>query len=765
MMAPIRWVLLAAAVFAPSASLALDPPHDPANGINCIDCHTPHAADGASITRADGNPNLCMTCHVPGGLADLRPFNDSDQALPGVSGTSHRWDSGPAGHVTVGSGNTSSGSVRSGGAFAGRIERRLTLVIAAAGDAGAATFDWSDDAGNAGTGLPTGDDIPVIDGLRLRFEDGPSTPSFVAGDAWTLDVRTDLRHPSFDDAFEKPMAQRLAGVERLPDRSFDTTWASIVCSACHDQHSQEGEPFDPLSPPFLGDGTGEGRHFQRQHNDANQMCKVCHSARDVDSAALGSHPVGVALPPGGAFQTPPSLPLGDLSQVECLSCHSPHYATSGAANGGLGDGYLLRDSMGEVCYECHTLADRATGSHLSTTSGVLWPGGQYGSSFPAHDAAKRGWCVNCHWPHGWPDDDAPASDYSRLWVERYDESPIPGADPDDAEDLCFTCHDGNPAATDIRTQFAKGTNGADIFHHPVTDSEQAPGRGVECVDCHNPHRARADNKLAGATGVDLFGDPVGPGTANDRDVVQAEVSNKRTDFQPGGSAYHPVMAPGKNQSANLAAQLLGGLTTSSTIECTDCHNNEATADVTGPASGSGQSPKGPHGSTFPTIRRAAYWSALRGPQEWNRNNFALCFLCHDPAKLVEARRFRDGAATNFYDDEDGKDNLHWVHLEDRADKSRAACKNCHYNVHANASATNTQYNVDGVVTTTPPPGVKTHLVSFSPDINPIGGRAQPEWRINTATRTRRCYLSCHGETMDGLVYRPDNGGDDIATSP
>ncbi|RMF86140.1 MAG: hypothetical protein D6736_15810 [Nitrospinota bacterium] len=149
---------------------------------------------------------------------------------------------------------------------------------------------------------------------------------------------------------------------------------------------------------------------------------------------------------------------------------------------------------------------------------------------------------------------------------------------------------------------------------------------------------------------------------------------------------------------------------------------------------------------------------------WDQNNFALCFNCHDVNKLVLARRWDDGASTNFYDDIDGKDNLHWVHLVDRVDKSRAVCHNCHYNVHSNVEATNTQYRIDGVLYTTPPSHVHTHLINFSPDVQPFGGRTKPEWWINTTTRERRCYLRCHGSEMDGLQYRPDRG-DDNPTFP
>ncbi len=33
-----------------------------------------------------------MSCHTPGGQATAEPFNDAMQAVPGVEGTSHRWD-------------------------------------------------------------------------------------------------------------------------------------------------------------------------------------------------------------------------------------------------------------------------------------------------------------------------------------------------------------------------------------------------------------------------------------------------------------------------------------------------------------------------------------------------------------------------------------------------------------------------------------------------------------------------------------------------
>jgi hypothetical protein len=72
----------------------------------------------------------------------------------------------------------------------------------------------------------------------------------------------------------------------------------------------------------------------------------------------GSHPVGFVYP-GGDDEYPPAGELASLlikdGMVECMTCHAPHGADSGGANGGDGDGMLLRDVNDEtLCQTCHT---------------------------------------------------------------------------------------------------------------------------------------------------------------------------------------------------------------------------------------------------------------------------------------------------------------------------------------------------------------------------------------------------------------------------
>ncbi|HEY5762712.1 MAG TPA: cytochrome c3 family protein [Rhodocyclaceae bacterium] len=794
--------LFAAALLAGATmqALALDPPHDASRNIQCITCHMLHGSPGGTLNRVAGNANVCLSCHVPTGQAAARPFAAAGQALPpeprptgwtAGSGISHRWDSGPSGHVKPVSGNTSTGHIASLGSFTGRIEETYTITIATAGTVGTATFDWSSLRDGSGSAVVTAPSVGIgSKGLSLAFANGSGTPSFRSGDQWLLRARTDLRLPDQFDVFERQLWQRVMR-EELPDR---TTLGDpkVVCSTCHDQHSQKHQPFDAAAPIFLGAGTGWistgiGRHLQRQPNENNQMCKVCHSARNVASAAAGSHPVGVAIP-GGDFQSPAGVPLSAELRVECMSCHAPHYTDSGGANAGNGDGFLLRTRINDLCFECHTNADRANGAHFNTTTGALWGGSKEanGTQFPRHQAGMRGACVNCHWPHGWPDRNAPAQDYPRLWVERYDVDRTTKTDGADGELLCFACHTApsggvpaTPATSNIQAEFARGSALAsatgDVFRHPVNDVEQQNGnnglRVVECVDCHNPHKARANDRHAGVSGVNLAGTTLPAGSSLQQQEVcfkchgdtfnsaRPNASNKRLDFNTSAanSGYHPVTQAGRGQSANLAAQLLGGLTTASTIRCSDCHNSSAFSGAVGTIADSPAVTVGPHGSEFAPILRADFGRNYTSTG-WNNANATLCFGCHDQTMLL-ARDRGSGARTNFYGG--GRDNLHWYHLENKGVTS--SCMSCHFDLHSNRTASNTQYRVvDGATQTylgtAPPPNVKTHLVNFAPDVTGASF-ALPRWQINTANGVRTCDLACHGDggKMDPVSYGPTTG--------
>ncbi len=331
-------LLLLAALggFAAAPLFALDPPHHFPAAIKgpCNECHKLHKAPGGVLTSVAGNANLCLSCHVAGGQAAAKALADSDQALPApglptgtsAAGTSHRWDSGVSGHLAKDAANTSTGKVASGGAYTGRYPKTYTLTITTAGNVGTAQFSWSATTPPGGSGGPltiaasatpgVSQPIALDEGVSVTFTDS-GNPSFLASAKWYVYVRPDLTQPT-----ATAMALRIES-------------GKIMCSTCHDQHSQAREPFDPAAPAYGGAGTGAGRHFQRIADDTNQMCTDCHTARNVTSSTSGSHPVAVSRS-GGEYQNPTALPLDKtLGKVRCSTCHDVHYAPKT-------DGSLLR---------------------------------------------------------------------------------------------------------------------------------------------------------------------------------------------------------------------------------------------------------------------------------------------------------------------------------------------------------------------------------------------------------------------------------------
>lgn len=653
-----------------------------------------------------GNGNLCLSCHVVGGLAAAYPFVAADQAMPSpglppgmpASGTSHRWDSGAAGHIEPDAGNTSVGEIVPGGVFSGRLPKTYTLTVIASGDVGSAVFSWSDTLGGGGTGLSSGVDVALDEGVTVSFVDGTSPPSFVAGDVWRIFVRTDLRAPT-----TAAMSGRLDN-------------GRAMCSTCHDQHKQVRAPFDATAPPYGGAGTGEGRHFMRVDNDEGNMCNDCHVDRVVTTSIDGSHPVDILVPGSGGTQPPAGLPLDPNDRVVCMTCHQVHDSPAD-------DGSLVRiPNRTSLCVECHTLADTATpASHFDPGSaGALWPGGQYGSTFPAiTDPSQTATCANCHQAHGWPDTADPATDYPRLQVDL-------------EEDLCFTCHDGSPASADVRTDFQKAS-----FHpvgmasevHQAGEPATVTVRHVECEDCHGPHDAvsrvdipgpaasprPASGPLTAVRGVNLAGNEVSPASyeyelcfrchADSPNLPAAPTqrqfpeSNLRLEFNGSMASYHPVAVQGTNPSVPSLITT-NGWDETSLMSCTTCHNNDD-----GPAAG-GTGANGPHGSDWPSLLERRYDTGDN--LSFSQARYSLCFKCHSWSSLSSGTSFDD----------------HNKHVSGE----RTPCNVCH-DPHASANP---------------------KLINFDTSVvSPYNGTLE---YVSTGTHNGRCTLRCHGKNHNNYTY-------------
>jgi predicted CXXCH cytochrome family protein len=690
---------------------AQDAPHSSARGLTCMTCHLNHDQFGNQVGSIAGNANACLSCHQVGGLASRQALADQQQAKlgpdavgqPKPEGNSHRWDASPSGRVESLSGAPAS-AIETGGSYTGRYAASYTITITAAGDSGLARFNWTGLGPGAGSGtdILTGTNVTLETGLAVSFVNVRPSPAFAPGDQWRITARPGLGPPA------------------NPDMLNNMADGKVVCATCHEVHFQDAEPFDPAAPAYFS-GDGQGRHFMRTANDTDQMCYECHASRFVTNALAGSHPVGVLVISNAVLRPPASVPLDKHEgRMWCSTCHQVHNSSSG-------DGKLLRTgSQQELCSQCHANVDATSpASHLDLASGPLWPGGQYGSLLPADtDSAHRGSCGNCHHTHGWPDAANASADYPSLLVER-------------EENLCYTCHDGSPAAKNLVANFNK------TYRHPVSYSGRhtatedgnpasygTANRHSECVDCHNAHQLLPDsvppvppaassalrgvarvsvNNLSATSVSYTFRGKTDPTPVKEyelcftchsgwttRPAGQADYALKFNTMIP---SFHPVESLGKNTNININA-FVNGWRPNQMMACTDCHSSDDT------------NIRGPHGSAFRYILKKSY---VASPASRTMSGSELCFDCHRYDTYAN-----NGATTTVKNySRFGGGNGHAYHVGSR----HYPCYTCH----------------------------ETHGAANLPNLL-VTGRSPG---INTYTRTAgggSCAPSCHGSESYSVAY-------------
>ena len=357
--------------------------------------------------------------------------------------------------------------------------------------------------------------------------------------------------------------------------------------------------------------------------------------------------------------------------------------------------------------------------------------------------------------------------------------------------LCFSCHDGTGANYNVAAEFSDATVPANdpatssFYSHPATTvSSHTSGqidefagvlnRHSACGDCHNPHKSSAaaptesgsgwtaSGALTGASGVAasaplVWKNPIGYEyelclkchSGYTRLLSYSKESYKKTDkaaeFDPANASYHPVEAPGKNTTTEMANSLAGGtlwngFTPASTIRCLSCHGDYRTAAAT-PAA---DARLAPHTSSYRGILIANYRDRTLKPasEAYDSNDFSLCFLCHSPAPFSDASE-ASRPDTNY--------RFHGKHLTniegvgaggldiDTAGEGQgnAICAECHYRLHGTILA--------------PWPGNQDYSrgVNFAPDVQPLSGQPDPLWSGPTS---RTCSLICHSKNHDAESY-------------
>jgi len=368
--------------------------------------------------------------------------------------------------------------------------------------------------------------------------------------------------------------------------------------------------------------------------------------------------------------------------------------------------------------------------------------------------------------------------------------------------LCFRCHDGTGADSDIQAQYTDPTVPANDpstsswYSHPATSpSDHATDREDEfggtldrhaaCADCHQPHLAdgtvptqttagwTASGPIMGASGVSVVNGAAGTSPtyawnptstleyelcfkchsgftqlpANDPAHPSRWALDKSIELNPSNASYHPIEAAGKNTTAAMANSL-GGTSpyklwtfqTDSTIRCVNCHGDSRLATPASPPGADAQ--LAPHAVANRGLLMAPYRDRNLKPaaEAYSAADFALCFQCHAESPMVDFSGDPNGA-TRF--------SFHGYHLN-AIDAEGLGGLDIDTAGHGagNAICAECHFRIHGSSEAVNGQADNARLVNFAPNVQPYRGTLQ--WTGTPGGGN--CTLICHGVTHSGDSY-------------
>lgn len=362
-MRALRVLSLVAVVAMSLPAAAAEAPHE--NGTNCSNCHFGHNAPGGGLTKTAGNFSLCQSCHTTNAPDFGFAWATSDQAVPGSSGRSHRWDAAAtnlgatapsstgdaaaqlmASHMdganiqcstchdqhnasmykgtlhtsyAVGSAvaatGTGLGRLTLNAPAAGAAAKAYRVKIVAGGAAGTATFQLSNDKGTSwfGCSAPTTYTYvtyasnPCRTGTSVALNDGTNV---------TVTFSSGTGNFAAGDQWDFYVS--------YPFLRADNTEAAM-CISCHKDRNQSAANVEGTGP-LVGNGQAIVLGTTVFSHPVGQ------SLANTYDRTVGTN--GPILDADGSPQTTGdgiksnNLTVGATGKVTCLTCHRPHNAYS-----------------------------------------------------------------------------------------------------------------------------------------------------------------------------------------------------------------------------------------------------------------------------------------------------------------------------------------------------------------------------------------------------------------------------------------------------
>ncbi len=366
----------------------------------------------------------------------------------------------------------------------------------------------------------------------------------------------------------------------------------------------------------------------------------------------------------------------------CAACHRIHTASSD----------MLRTEIAEenACYACHS------------TTAVQYPGKAVQPAFTGNPNTATG--IYKH--------DVAAT----TSVHRYNESTLDKFADANRHVECEDCHSPHAATRGAAVapflqRVMSGTAGVDVtWVNSTTISgytfmAQAEREYQVCFKCHSNFITLPTYLPDGWNGG-IVANGLHKLTSTDGNQV-LDSRNMASEFNPYGGSYHPVTAQGINTKIPPGSWVTGsGITSTSMIYCSSCHNNPLSTTQGA----------GPHGSSnLHILAGNANYSTEDGTSVISTQE--VCFQCHKSTVYGPGATDTD---TNFRSS--GGDNLHASHSA-----KKEACYACH-----DSHGSEQLYLINFDVSAATPVSGLNSLTAFTAIGN--GGT---------------CALSCHGGKASG----------------
>jgi len=372
--------------------------------------------------------------------------------------------------------------------------------------------------------------------------------------------------------------------------------------------------------------------------------------------------------------------------------------------------------------------------------------------------------------------------------------------------LCFTCHDGSGALSDVQADWSSPTLPANVpstsswYSHPSTSASATAhesDRGDEfggvldrhaaCADCHQPHNAdatkpvsttagwSASGAIKGASGVSVVNGAAGTApayTLNKTSTLEYELCfkchsgftqlpaqdaahpsrwalDKGVELNPANVSYHPIEAAGKNQTNAMSLSLLGSspyklwnFETNETVRCVSCHGDSSAANPAAPPAADTRLDN--HAGPNRGILIANYKDRDLKPtgQLYLAQDFALCFVCHAEEPMVD-----DSGDVRT----DSNFNWHGYHLNAIGYKGAGGTDIDTAGAgQGNATCAECHFRTHGSALAVNGQVPAKGLVNFAPNVGPRNGSIT--FTAATPTTLGTCTLTCHGKAHDAFVY-------------